>query len=184
VPVVLAGDYNVIPTDADIYAGHHEQANALLQPDVRNAFERLLAQGWVDALRTVQPHGLLWTFWGYLRNRWENDKGMRLDHFLLSPDLAPRLAAGGVSRVTCVKPGASDHAPAWIELEDRPSRTAPPGKKKRPGAGAQATPVSAEKVKPARLPGKSRAHAASAEPTKRAAHSPSKPLSKRRPKRD
>jgi len=119
VPVILAGDYNVVPTAADIYTGHHEQANALLQPDVRGAFHRLLAQGWVDALRRVQPDGPLWTFWGYLRNRWQNDKGMRLDHLLLSPNVAPRLASGGVSRATRAKPGASDHAPAWIDLDDR-----------------------------------------------------------------
>jgi exodeoxyribonuclease-3 len=122
VPVILAGDYNVVPTDADIYPGHHEQTNALLQPDVRGAFDRLLAQGWVDALRKVQPDGPLWTFWGYLRNRWQNDKGMRLDHFLLSPDLAARLAAGGVSRLIRGNPGASDHAPAWIELNDHQRR--------------------------------------------------------------
>jgi exodeoxyribonuclease-3 len=131
VPVILAGDYNVVPTDADIYAGHHEQANALLQPDVRGAFHRLLAQGWVDALRSVQPDGPLWTFWGYLRNRWQNDKGMRLDHFVISRDLARRLTAAGVSRLTRGEPGASDHAPAWIELYDH--------RRRRPGARRHAT---------------------------------------------
>ena len=74
VPVVLAGDYNVVPTEADIYAGHHEQANALLQPEARAAYQRLLDHGWTDALRTLQPEGSLWTFSGYLRNRWPNDK--------------------------------------------------------------------------------------------------------------
>jgi exodeoxyribonuclease-3 len=122
VPVVLAGDYNVVPTDADIYAGHHEQANALLQPEVRVAFQRLLGQGWEDALRMLQPNGPLWTFWGYLRKRWQNDKGMRLDHFLVSPNLSPRLGSGGVSRAPRGEPGASDHAPAWIELDGRPLR--------------------------------------------------------------
>jgi exodeoxyribonuclease-3 len=116
VPVVLAGDYNVVPTEADIWPGHHEQANALLQPQSRAAFRRLLDQGWTDALRTLQPEGPLWTFWGYLRNRWPNDKGMRLDHLLLSPELAARLAAAGVSRAARGEEGASDHAPAWIEL--------------------------------------------------------------------
>src|SRR5258705_894 len=85
VPVVLAGDYNVVPTESDIWPGHHEQDNALLQPESRAAFQRLLDQGWTDALRTLKPDGPLWTFWGYLRHRWPNDKGMRLDHFLLSP---------------------------------------------------------------------------------------------------
>jgi exodeoxyribonuclease-3 len=81
----------------------------------------LLDQGWTDALRTLQPEGPLWTFWGYLRHRWPNDKGMRLDHLLLSPDLAGRLVAAGVSRATRAEEGASDHAPTWIELAGRPS---------------------------------------------------------------
>ena len=122
VPVVLAGDYNVVPTEADIWPGHHEQANALLQPQSRAAFERLLEQGWTDALRALQPDGPLWTFWGYLRNRWPNDKGMRLDHLLLSPDLAERLAAAGVSRAARGEEGASDHAPTWIEIDQRQGR--------------------------------------------------------------
>jgi exodeoxyribonuclease-3 len=116
VPAVLAGDFNVVPTEADIWPGHHEQANALLQPEARAAYRRLLDQGWTDALWTLQPDGALWTFWGYLRQRWPSDKGMRLDHLLLSPDLAPQLAAAGVSRAVRGAEGASDHAPAWIEL--------------------------------------------------------------------
>ena len=115
-PVVLAGDYNVVPTEADIYPGHHEQSNALLQPEARAAFERLLSAGWTDALRTLQPDGPLWTFWGYLRNRWGTDHGMRLDHLLLSRSLAPRLLGSGVSRAVRGREGASDHAPAWIVL--------------------------------------------------------------------
>jgi exodeoxyribonuclease-3 len=116
VPVVLAGDYNVVPAEADIYPGHHEQANALLQPQTRAAFQLLQDQGWTDALRALHAHGPLWTFWGYLRHRWPNDKGMRLDHLLLSPDLAPRLIAAGVSKSVRAAEGASDHAPAWIKL--------------------------------------------------------------------
>ena len=116
VPVVLAGDYNVVPTEADIWPGHHEQDNALLQPETRAAFQRLLDQGWSDALRSLQPEGPLWTFWGYLHQRWPNDKGMRLDHLLLSPNLAPRLATAGVCRAARAKAGASDHAPTWIDL--------------------------------------------------------------------
>lgn len=117
VPTVLAGDYNVVPTEADIYPGHREQTNALLQPEVRAAYQRLLEDGWTDALRTLQPEGPLWTFWSYLRHRWPNDKGMRLDHFLLSPALTPRLVGGGVGREVRGEAGASDHAPVWIELE-------------------------------------------------------------------
>jgi exodeoxyribonuclease-3 len=134
VPVVLAGDYNVVPTEADIWPGHHEQDNALLQPESRAAFQQLLDQGWTDALRTLQPDGPLWTFWGYLRHRWPKDKGMRLDHLLLSPDLAPSLALAGVSKAVRGVDGASDHAPTWIEL--RRPRRAP--KAAAPGASARA----------------------------------------------
>lgn len=115
IPVILAGDYNVVPTEADIWPGHHEQANALLQPAARAAFQRLLDQGWTDALRKLQPDGPLWTFWGYLRHRWPNDKGMRLDHLLISPRIAGQLVAAGVGKASRGEPGASDHAPAWIE---------------------------------------------------------------------
>jgi exodeoxyribonuclease-3 len=138
VPVVLAGDYNVVPTEADIWPGHHEQDNALLQPESRAAFHRLLDQGWTDALRSLQPESPLWTFWGYLRHRWPNDKGMRLDHLLVSPDLARRLAAAGVSRAARGEEGASDHAPAWIEVDlaKKPARGAtgrpPPGRRGAP----------------------------------------------------
>jgi exodeoxyribonuclease-3 len=123
VPVVLAGDYNVVPTEADIWAGHHEQDNALLQPQSRAAFQRLLDQGWTDALRRLQPEGPLWTFWGYLRNRWPNDKGMRLDHFLLSPDLADRLVGSNVGRRERGGESASDHAPVWIDIGDKARRS-------------------------------------------------------------
>lgn len=129
VPVVLAGDYNAVPTEGDIWPGHHEQANALLQPETRAAYQRLLDQGWTDALRALQPEGPLWTFWGYLRHRWPNDKGMRLDHILLSPDLAGGLRAGGVHRAVRGLEGASDHAPAWIEIAGKggaPTRRQPP----------------------------------------------------------
>ena len=116
VPVALAGDYNVVASEADIWPGHHEEANALLQPQSRAAFQALLDQGWTDALRAQQPEGPLWTFWGYLRNRWPNDKGMRLDHLLLSPTLAKQLLSAGVSRSVRAEPGASDHAPAWVQV--------------------------------------------------------------------
>ena len=85
VPVVLAGDYNVVPTVQDIYPTRSLDNNALIQPESRHAFARLLAQGWTDALRKLHPEGPLWTFWDYKRERWPTDKGMRLDHLLLSP---------------------------------------------------------------------------------------------------
>jgi exodeoxyribonuclease III len=116
VPVVLAGDYNIVPTEADIYQPNHWQGDALVDPAARAAFARLLDQGWTDALRAVHPTGPLWTFWAYLRNRWPNDKGLRLDHLLLSPDLAERLDDAGVDRWARGEPGASDHAPTWISL--------------------------------------------------------------------
>ena len=118
VPVVLAGDYNVVPTERDIYPTRSLDDNALIQPASRDAFARLLAQGWTDALRKLQPDGPLWTFWDYKRERWPADKGMRLDHFLLSPDLTGRLRDGGVDRWVRGEENASDHAPAWIELAD------------------------------------------------------------------
>ena len=116
IPVVLVGDYNVVPTEQDIYPTRSLDNNALVQPASRKAFARLLTQGWTDALRTVQPQGPLWTFWDYKRERWAADKGMRLDHFLLSPNLTKHLAGGGVDRWVRAEENASDHAPAWIEL--------------------------------------------------------------------
>jgi len=116
-PVVLAGDYNVVPSEADIYPNHSYAGNALLHPKSRAAFARLLDQGWTDALRAVHPEGPLWTFWSYLRFRWPKDKGLRLDHLLLSPDLADRLIDAGVDRWVRDLEGASDHAPAWIALD-------------------------------------------------------------------
>jgi exodeoxyribonuclease-3 len=116
VPVVLAGDYNVVPTVNDIYPTRSLDRNALVQPESRQAFARLLAQGWTDALRKLYPDGPLWTFWDYERGRWPADKGMRLDHFLISPRLCDRLVDGGVDRSVRGEPNASDHAPAWIVL--------------------------------------------------------------------
>jgi exodeoxyribonuclease III len=117
VPVVLAGDYNVVPTPQDIYPTRSLDNNALIQPESRQAFARLVAQGWTDALRRLQPQGPLWTFWDYKRERWPADKGMRLDHFLLSPKLEKRLVGGGVDRWVRGEVNASDHAPAWIVLD-------------------------------------------------------------------
>jgi exodeoxyribonuclease-3 len=117
VPVVLAGDYNVVPSAQDIYPTRSLDNNALIQPQSRQAYARLLAQGWTDALRTLQPEGPLWTFWDYERNRWPADKGMRLDHFLLSRQVRSRLVDGGVDRWVRGEENASDHAPAWIVLD-------------------------------------------------------------------
>ena len=116
-PVVLAGDYNVVPTPQDIYPTRSLDNNALIQPESRQAFARLLAQGWTDAMRKLHPHGPLWTFWDYKFERWQKDKGMRLDHFLLSPNLSARLVDGGVDRWARGQENASDHAPTWITLD-------------------------------------------------------------------
>ncbi len=117
VPVVLAGDYNVVPTEQDIYPTRSLDGNALIQPESRQAFARLLAQGWTDALRRLHPQGPLWTFWDYKRERWPADKGMRLDHFLLSPSICDQLLDAGVDRWVRGEVNASDHAPAWIRLD-------------------------------------------------------------------
>ncbi|MEO5699307.1 MAG: exodeoxyribonuclease III [Casimicrobiaceae bacterium] len=116
-PVVLAGDYNVVPTAADIYPTRSYDDNALVQPESRAAFAGLLAQGWVDALRACHPETRIYTFWDYMRNRFARDAGLRIDHLLLSPSLAPRLATAGVDREVRGRPGASDHAPTWMVLD-------------------------------------------------------------------
>lgn len=117
VPVVLAGDYNVVPTPQDIYPTRSLDNNALIQPESRQAFARLLAQGWTDAMRKLRPAGPLWTFWDYKFERWQKDKGMRLDHFLLSPEMSDRLVDGGVDRWVRGEVNASDHAPVWIKVD-------------------------------------------------------------------
>lgn len=115
-PVVLAGDYNVVPTDGDIYQPNRFAGDALVDPAARTAFGRLRDRGWTDALRAIHPETPPWTFWSYLRNQWPNDTGLRLDHLLLSPALAKQLVDAGVDRTVRSREGASDHAPAWIDL--------------------------------------------------------------------
>lgn len=115
-PAVLAGDYNVVPTDLDIYPTRSWAKDALLRPESRAAFARLLGQGWIDAIRSLHPSEPIYTFWDYRRNRWQRDAGLRLDHLLLSPSLADRLIGAGVDRAVRGQAGASDHAPAWIVL--------------------------------------------------------------------
>jgi exodeoxyribonuclease-3 len=115
-PVALAGDFNVVPTDFDIYNTRSWKKDALLQPAPRALYKRLLDQGWVDALRSRAPDEPIYTFWDYLRQAWERNAGLRLDHLLLNRQLAPKLVDAGVSTWVRGKPHASDHAPAWIEL--------------------------------------------------------------------
>jgi exodeoxyribonuclease III len=122
VPVVLAGDYNVAPTEIDIYPTTSWDNDALVQPESRAAYAKLVKQGWTDALRELNPRARVYTFWHYMRHRWERDAGLRLDHLLLSPPLASRLQGAGVDRVVRSRPGASDHAPVWITLGDKRRR--------------------------------------------------------------
>jgi exodeoxyribonuclease-3 len=117
IPVVLAGDYNVAPTELDIYPTKSWDKDALIQPKSRAAFQSLLVQGWTDAIRHLHPTRPMFTFWDYKRNRWPRDAGLRLDHLLVSPVLAPRLKKAGVDRRLRGEEGASDHAPAWIVIK-------------------------------------------------------------------
>jgi exodeoxyribonuclease-3 len=117
-PVVLAGDYNVVPTEADIYNSRSWKKDALLQPESRAAFAALVGQGWTDAIRERFPHDPPpWTFWQYFRQAWERDAGLRIDHLLLSPAAAARLTDAGVDRKVRGCEKASDHAPVWITLD-------------------------------------------------------------------
>jgi exodeoxyribonuclease-3 len=115
-PVALVGDFNVMPTDLDVYAPERWLDNALFRPEVKEAYRRLVDQGWTDAIRTLHPDTRVYTFWRYFRDAFARDAGLRIDHFLLSPLLADRLLAAGVDREVRGLARASDHAPAWIEL--------------------------------------------------------------------
>jgi exodeoxyribonuclease III len=116
VPVALVGDFNVMPTELDVYKPEKYVNDALFRKEVRAAYARLLKQGWTDALRTLHPDERIYTFWDYLRFAWQRNAGLRLDHFLLNEHLANRLRKGGVDKHVRGWEKASDHAPAWIEL--------------------------------------------------------------------
>jgi exodeoxyribonuclease III len=116
VPAVLAGDYNVIANDDDTYSTRAMAEDALMQPESREAYRRLLAQGWTDALRTRHPKGGVWTFWDYQAGAWQRDHGFRIDHLLLSPQAADRLVDAGVDKEYRAREKASDHAPTWARL--------------------------------------------------------------------
>jgi exodeoxyribonuclease-3 len=115
-PVILAGDYNLMPTDIDVYKPERWVDDALFRPEVRAAYHRLLEQGWTDALRKLHPGERIYTFWDYFRNAYGRDAGLRIDHLLLNPSVAPRLRAAGVDRYVRGWEKTSDHAPTWIEL--------------------------------------------------------------------
>ncbi|MFN3776134.1 exodeoxyribonuclease III [Sphingomonas parapaucimobilis] len=117
-PAVLAGDYNVIPNDDDTFSVPAMASDALMQPESRQAYRRLLAQGWTDSLRTRAPKGGVWTFWDYQAGSWQRDAGFRIDHLLLSPQAADRLVDAGVDKSYRGREKASDHAPTWVKLRD------------------------------------------------------------------
>lgn len=116
VPIILAGDFNVAPTALDIYPTTSWDDDALVQPESRAAYRCIIEQGWTDALRALYPGERIYTFWHYMRSRWERDAGLRLDHLLLNPVAAKRLVAAGVDRHIRGLPNASDHAPTWVDL--------------------------------------------------------------------
>ncbi len=118
-PVLLIGDFNIVPTDApaDVYSTGSWHDDALLHPAARDAWQRLLAQGWSDLLRETHPDAALYTYWSYLRNRWPRDAGLRIDHILTSPSLRPRCTDAGVDKAVRGLEGASDHAPVWVDVE-------------------------------------------------------------------
>lgn len=115
-PVVLTGDFNVMPTELDVYKPERWVDDALFRPETRAAFQKLVAQGWTDAIRKMYPNEKVYTFWDYFRNAYARDAGLRIDHFLLSPQIAPKLVNAGVDRHVRGWEKTSDHAPVWIEL--------------------------------------------------------------------
>lgn len=118
-PVLLTGDYNVMPTELDVYKPERWVEDALFRPETRAAFKKLLDQGWTDAIRKLHPDEIIYTFWDYFRDAYGRNAGLRIDHFLLSPQLSGQLVATGVDKHVRGWEKTSDHAPVWIELKDK-----------------------------------------------------------------
>ncbi len=118
-PVLLTGDYNVMPTELDVYKPERWVKDALFRPETREAFKKLVSQGWTDAIRKLYPEDVIYTFWDYFRNNYQRNAGLRIDHFLLSPQLEGRLVDAGVDRDVRGWEKSSDHAPVWIELSEK-----------------------------------------------------------------
>ncbi|WP_126173297.1 exodeoxyribonuclease III [Altericroceibacterium xinjiangense] len=116
VPTVVLGDYNVAPDDKDVWSPRAMAQDAVFRPESRDAYRRLLNEGWTDAIDTLNPRGGVWTFWDYQAGCWPRDLGIRIDHLLLSPEAADRLVAAGVDKAHRGREKASDHAPVWVEL--------------------------------------------------------------------
>jgi exodeoxyribonuclease-3 len=170
VPVALIGDFNVVPTDLDIYQTRSWDKDALLQPQSRAAFARLMRQGWTDAVRSLHPDTPMYSFWDYMRRRWEKDGGLRIDFILLTPDLARRLKAAGVDRAERGKPNTSDHAPVWAVLDDKPKRGRTSAKR-RVGKG-----ITGSAPRRSRDAVPTRPRAVSKAPRRNAATKPARPL--------
>ena len=117
-PVILTGDYNVMPTEIDVYKPERWVNDALFRPETREAFKKLVSQGWTDAIRKLYPEEVIYTFWDYFRNAYGRNAGLRIDHFLLSPKVEKRLKGAGVDRNVRGWEKTSDHAPVWIEIKD------------------------------------------------------------------
>lgn len=117
-PTVVLGDFNVIPEDKDVWSTRAMASDALMQPELRDAYARLLGDGWTDAINTLNPRGGVWTFWDYQAGAWPRDHGFRIDHLLLSPECADRMVAAGVDKDYRGREKASDHTPVWVELRD------------------------------------------------------------------
>ncbi|MFN8288521.1 MAG: exodeoxyribonuclease III [Chitinophagales bacterium] len=118
-PVLLTGDFNVMPTELDVYKPERWVEDALFRPETRAAYKELVEQGWTDAIRKLYPKEVIYTFWDYFRNAYGRNAGLRIDHFLLSPDLVKRLKDAGVDKHVRGWEKSSDHAPVWIELKDK-----------------------------------------------------------------
>lgn len=116
-PVIMTGDYNVMPTELDVYKPERWVNDALFRPESRAAFHELISMGWTDAIRTLYPREVIYTFWDYFRQAYQRNAGLRIDHFLLSPHIKDRLRAGGVDRDVRGWEKSSDHAPVWIEID-------------------------------------------------------------------
>ena len=116
-PVILVGDFNVMPTELDVYKPERWVDDALFRPEVRKAFFNIISQGWTDAIRTLYPDQVIYTFWDYFRNAYGRNAGLRIDHFLLSPEMAKKLKSGDVDRHVRGWQKSSDHAPVWIKID-------------------------------------------------------------------
>lgn len=151
-PVILAGDFNVVPTDFDIYNPKSWKKDALLQPESREAYQRLLVQGWIDSVRAIHPSEQVFTFWDYFRNHWSRNAGLRIDHLLLNRKLAPRLVDANVDRWVRGREKPSDHAPTWVELADekkKVTKRSPAKSKTKKIPMKRASPAGAKKRKAA-----------------------------------